>query len=117
MNANGEPKKEMDVCSNKVKLEALRAVLALNLDFGAVDVIYNQHRDRAYVLEVNTAPGIAEYTTNVYAEHLRYFSTLRLLKKERGGPKLEDLPIYGVPAMKKIRPIKLNQPIFEEDFE
>jgi hypothetical protein len=34
------------------------AVEALGLDFGAVDIIYNQHENQYYVLEVNTAPGL-----------------------------------------------------------
>jgi len=42
---------------------------ATDLDFGAVDVVYNQHYDRAYVLEVNTAPGLEGQTLNDYAKH------------------------------------------------
>lgn len=45
---------------------AVRCVQDLALDFGGVDVIYNEHYNRAYVLEVNTAPGIEGSTLNSY---------------------------------------------------
>jgi len=38
--------------------QAIRAFDVSGLDFGAVDVIYNQASDKAYVLEINTAPGL-----------------------------------------------------------
>lgn len=48
---------------------AIEAVAGLGLDFGAVDVIWNQHQERAYVLEVNTAPGLeGETTLKAYTE-------------------------------------------------
>ncbi len=47
---------------------AIRAVDVLGLDFGAVDIIYNEHENRYYVLEVNTAPGLEGTTIEKYAE-------------------------------------------------
>jgi len=47
---------------------ALAAVSALGLDFGAVDIIYNEHENQYYVLEVNTAPGLEGTTVEKYAE-------------------------------------------------
>lgn len=38
------------------------------LDFGAYDVIYNQHHNRAAILEVNTAPGLVGTTIQKYVE-------------------------------------------------
>lgn len=53
-------------------LDAAReAVLALGLDFGAVDIIYNSKRDAYYVLEVNTAPGLSPQTAEKYANEFR----------------------------------------------
>jgi hypothetical protein len=49
---------------------ALRAVSALALDFGAVDIIYNEKTEKLFVLEVNTAPGIEGITLNKYVEAL-----------------------------------------------
>jgi hypothetical protein len=46
--------------------QAKQAVSALRLDFGAVDVIWNQRREKAYVLEVNTACGLEGTTLARY---------------------------------------------------
>lgn len=46
--------------------QALAAVRALGLDFGAVDVIWNERRHEAYVLEVNTMPGLEGQTVQAY---------------------------------------------------
>ena len=43
--------------------EAINAVTVLGLDFGAVDVIWNEYRSKATVLEVNTACGLQGETT------------------------------------------------------
>ncbi len=58
--------------NNIVEIEGLReigvaAVRATGLLFGAVDVIYNRTRNKLYVLEVNTAPGLCESTAKKYA--------------------------------------------------
>ena len=45
-----------------VKEEAIKAVAALGLDFGAVDMIICKREDLPYILEVNTAPGIESPT-------------------------------------------------------
>lgn len=47
--------------------QAKRAILTLGLDFGAVDIIYNQHYNKCYVLEVNTAPGLEGTSVTTYA--------------------------------------------------
>ena len=53
-----------------VAAEALKAVAAFFLDFGAVDVLWNANRQTAYVCEVNTAPGLEGTTLDRYAEAL-----------------------------------------------
>ena len=50
---------------------AMRALACSDLDFGAVDVIYNAREDRAYVLEINTAPGVTGTTVLNYANFFR----------------------------------------------
>lgn len=55
-----------------VKEVALQAFLATGLDFGAVDVIWNEHTDKAHVLEVNTAPGLEGSTVTDYADAIRW---------------------------------------------
>jgi len=49
---------------------SIAAVDALCLDFGAVDIIYNEHEDKYYVLEVNSAPGLEGTTLEKYVEAL-----------------------------------------------
>ena len=46
---------------------AIAAVTAASLDFGAVDLIYNQYYNKFYVLEINTAPGLTGTTLTNYA--------------------------------------------------
>lgn len=50
---------------------AFAALAVVGLDFGAADVIYRERADRAYVLEVNTAPGLEGQTVQDYADFLR----------------------------------------------
>jgi glutathione synthase/RimK-type ligase-like ATP-grasp enzyme len=54
-----------------VVAQAVSAVKAVGLDFAAVDVVWNRHYQQAWVLELNTAPGIEGRTVEVYAEALR----------------------------------------------
>ena len=49
---------------------AIDAVQAVGLDFGAVDLIYNQHYNQFYILEVNTAPGLEGTTLINYVNAL-----------------------------------------------
>lgn len=56
--------------------QALDSILTLGLDFGAVDIIYNKHLNKSYVLEVNTAPGLqgatVEKYANAFTEYLKH---------------------------------------------
>lgn len=53
-----------------VTAQAIGAIAAVGLDFGAVDVVFNERYDMAYVLEVNTAPGIEGITLEKYSKAL-----------------------------------------------
>lgn len=55
-------------CPDAVLDVARRALGCIDLDFGAVDVIWNARERRAYVLEVNTAPGITGTTVERYRD-------------------------------------------------
>lgn len=46
---------------------AIDAFMVTGLDFGAVDVIWNEQQERAYILEINTAPGLEGQTITDYA--------------------------------------------------
>jgi glutathione synthase/RimK-type ligase-like ATP-grasp enzyme len=55
-------------CSALVTDAAIEAVNILGLDFGAVDIGYNQHEDKCYLFEVNTAPGLEGTTLIKYIQ-------------------------------------------------
>lgn len=55
-----------------VAAEALKMAVEFPLDFYALDIIWNRHYDKAYILEANTAMGIDEGETAAkYAEAFR----------------------------------------------
>lgn len=50
-------------------LTQVRALIeVIGLDFGAIDIIYNRKNNQAFVLEVNTAPGLEGQSVVDYAE-------------------------------------------------
>ena len=57
----------------EAKKEAITAIQALGLDFGAVDLIWNQKNNKYYVLEVNTACGMKGTTLDKYVEVFKEF--------------------------------------------
>lgn len=57
-----------DYYFNKICNLARDALGALHLDFGAVDIIYNEKEDSYYILEVNTAPGLEGTTLEKYSQ-------------------------------------------------
>ena len=54
---------------DEVVVQAHRAVRSLGLHFGAVDVGYTENTGRAWVYEVNTAPGLEGTTVERYADY------------------------------------------------
>jgi len=44
-----------------------------DLDFGAIDIIYNKKNDKAWALEINTAPGLEGQTVDIYAHMLKQY--------------------------------------------
>lgn len=50
---------------------AKRSLAATGLDFGGVDVIWNERQQRAYVLEINSACGLEGQTVEDYASYFR----------------------------------------------
>ncbi len=59
------------VLPDDVITQSLKTIDILKLDFGAVDVIFNHKQQKAYVLEVNSAPGLQGTTIENYAEAIR----------------------------------------------
>lgn len=58
---------------NEVCNVSLQAIETLGLDFGAVDVLWNQKHERAVPIEVNTAPGLTASLLHLYQERFREF--------------------------------------------
>lgn len=56
-----------------VLVQAIAAVQHTKLDFGAVDVIWNERKQQAFVLEINTAPGLEGQTITDYVNAIKGF--------------------------------------------
>lgn len=58
-------------CPDSAADLAIMAVASLDYEYGAVDVIYNEHYNKCYVLEVNSRPGLMGTTLEKYAQAIR----------------------------------------------
>lgn len=108
--------------SQAVLRNAVRAVQAMGLTFGAVDVI--SHRDSAWVLEVNTAPGLQAETTmtafvnaiNVYVRNrlynagLSYQSVYEVQEEEESEAPRDDEGSETTPEPATINPATFSRP-------
>ena len=94
---------------DKVLRQAVLAVKAIGLDFGAVDVVWNERRQEATVLEVNTACALQSETNQA-----RYKEALtRFLNGERVLNWDEDLPLdeeSATPLARLRRQARLSVP-------
>jgi glutathione synthase/RimK-type ligase-like ATP-grasp enzyme len=63
--------KDLGKVPDDVLQQARRAMEICRLDFGAVDIIWNDKEKKAYVLEINTAPGLEGTTVQKYTEALK----------------------------------------------
>ena len=62
--------KEDHPVPKQVLVAAKKAVRFYGLDFGAVDIVWNERSSTAYVLEINTAPGLENTTLHFYQRKL-----------------------------------------------
>lgn len=70
------------VVSNATKAECIKAVRALGLDFGAVDVVIRKSDNVPVVLEVNTAPGITGTTIQSYKRAIQsWFNSITPVRR------------------------------------
>ena len=70
--ANGYVFVRGDVDPPEAVLSAAKEALkVVGLDFGAVDVIWNNYHQQAYVLEINCAPGLEGQTIQDYVEFFK----------------------------------------------
>ncbi len=61
---------DIENCPQSVRDEAIKAVTALNLIWGAVDLIRTPDND-IYVFEVNSAPGLRDARVDLYANKFK----------------------------------------------
>lgn len=115
---------EGDVVPPDVITQAVRGVSALGLAFGAVDVIFNEKEQKAYVLEVNTAPGLSGATLDGYVKRFQdYLSGAVALPKQEIpkefiGIEEDELPLpAAIPNFKLPNPraVKGNEVYFNWD--
>jgi glutathione synthase/RimK-type ligase-like ATP-grasp enzyme len=73
--------------------QSVAAVVHCGLDFGAVDVVWNKYHGQAFVLEINTAPGLEGETVETYTRAFtNYISSDTVTTTDRTrGPNLDDL--------------------------
>lgn len=65
--SNGYVYARCDITVPSIVLEAsAKAVSIIGLDFGAVDIGYRERDNKAFVFEINTAPGLVGTTIEVY---------------------------------------------------
>lgn len=63
--------KQVEVYPTVVVEQAINAVNALSLDFGAVDIGVNSSEGKAYIFEINTACGLGENTMRAYVKAIQ----------------------------------------------
>lgn len=66
-------KNEGEPIPDDVITQANLAIDVCELDFGAVDVVWNEYKQQAFVLEINTAPGLDGTTPDTYVEALKAY--------------------------------------------
>jgi hypothetical protein len=74
---NPDGQRHSDITPGDVLLQAKKALASSGLVFGGVDVIMNNSREAAFVLEINTAVRMDGATPEIYANAIRkYYGAL-----------------------------------------
>lgn len=71
--STADGRRHADICPPDVVQQAQKALASSGLTFGGVDVIWNKKREKAYVLEINTACGLEGDTPRIYADAIRKY--------------------------------------------
>ena len=86
------------IVPNDVSIQAINACKAVGLDFGAVDVVYNDRQGRAFVLEINTAPGLTGSTLEGYVERFKDWDAVFQVPMPDNIP----APVFDMEAMSRL---------------
>ena len=57
-------------CPGQVKEEAIKALKALSLDYAGIDIKFNKHNNKAFVLEANSSVGLEGQTLENYTNQI-----------------------------------------------
>lgn len=79
-----------DTLPKEVLDEAIDSVDSLELDFGAVDIIYSDDK-KAYVIEVNSGPSLNDNGIQLYIEHFKKFIGEHMGRKKKRKSILQRL--------------------------
>lgn len=71
--STSDGRRHADVCPPDVLIQAQKAMACSGLVFGGVDVIWNEKRSKAFVLEINCAVGLEGSTPELYASAIRRY--------------------------------------------
>ena len=88
---------DMGNLNPKILSDSIKSVEVCGLDFGAVDVIYNEKTATPYVLEVNTAPGLSGETLAGYAKRMKEIGTLPKATKVKIQGAIPELAVADDP--------------------
>ena len=93
--------------------QAVDAVKVLGLDFGAVDVIFNDKEQKAYVLEVNTAPGLAGETLQGYLRRFGQYvnGEVALPQQEVAQGFVGDVEVVKPQALEELQGNAIPRPL------
>lgn len=69
----GDGRPHSDTMPRDVLVQALRAMASSGLEFAAIDVIYNNKREKAFILEANLAPGLEGQSVEIYSNAIRHY--------------------------------------------
>lgn len=102
----------------QVLTNAVIAVSAMGLKFGAVDIGWNEHHQEALVYEVNTAPGITGTTLNRY---IKAFANYFDISVKKYFPTGDDIEVNSFVDVQEDYVLKVDEgeetPILDEDVE
>ena len=79
----------------QVERQAVNACKAIGLDFGAVDIVFNEREHKAYVLEINTAPGLTGSTLEGYVKRFKNWDdAVPVARDERMAAAVAGRPMF-----------------------
>lgn len=89
--------------------ESIKAVEAVGLHFGAVDVVWNAFYEKAFILEINSAPGLEGSSVVTYQKAFEKFYKEPVKKKK---PEIDFGVIAHLIDNNPVKAVKVAQPMY-----